>query len=97
MQERQMQEQGEESQPTTSRRGFLRRLATLAAVGIGVAMVPGRAHADTHSKCCPDQTCPSCPNNGVPVLCTDFCSSTTCCQCASPGTLTCVQVPCPCG
>jgi hypothetical protein len=53
--------QGEEC-PTTSRRSFLCRLATLAAVGLGATAVPALARAESGRCCrnvtnCPDSVC----------------------------------------
>jgi hypothetical protein len=100
MQERQMQERREESQPTSSRGGFLRRLATLAAVGLGVTLVPGRARAQ-NGQCCNNQT--ACPDSN----CTDprypynwecsGCESGPCCHCTDiQHTVNCFNSPCPC-
>lgn len=46
-------------EPTTSRRGFLRKVGTTIAVGIGVAAVPALAKASPQFVayvCCPDNT-----------------------------------------
>jgi len=91
--------EGEESQPTTRRRGFLRRLATLAAVGLGVALVPSKALAEHGSCCnqqdvCPDSQCtdPNMPHN---YNC-GGCGSDGCCACSAASFTGCQTVPCPC-
>jgi hypothetical protein len=92
--------EGEESQSTTSRGGFLRRLATLAAVGLGVALVPSKARAQSGRCCrnpaeCPDSACTD-PNFPYNRQCSG-CGSGPCCQCTNVDPQTdCFTTACPC-
>lgn len=72
-------------EPTTSRRGFLRKVGTTITVGIGVAAVPALAKAGPQYVayvCCPDNGthCSTC-QTGVQYWCTNpncpigFCTS----------------------
>jgi hypothetical protein len=64
------------AEPSTSRRGFLRKLGTTMAVGIGVAMAPSLAKGSPQYisyQCCPNENkgCPTCNNSFVPYWCTN--------------------------
>lgn len=65
------------AEPTTSRRGFLRKLGTTVAVGIGVAAVPALAKGSPNYisyQCCPDYYgthCQKCNNSFVNFWCTN--------------------------
>lgn len=65
---------------STSRRGFVKRLAGLAAVGIGVGLIPARAAKAAGAWCCYNESCGPCTNS-VPFRCQDRCVSQFCCAC----------------
>ena len=77
----------------SSRNSFLRRLGTFAAVGLGVALMPASAKAQS-GRGCKDSSCPSCPPGSVPYTC-DGCGN-NCCKCL-PDLGTCFNSTCPCG
>ena len=65
---------GDLAEPTTSRRGFLRKLGTTIAVGIGFAAVPALAKGSpdfVEYICCPDYGthCPTCGGGRVNFWC----------------------------
>lgn len=84
----------------SDRKGFLRKLGTFAAVGVGVAMMPAAARAQSGQCCrntsaCPDSDCtdPSYPHNWQ----CSGCGAGPCCQCTSQTPGPCFGSPCPCG
>lgn len=79
-------------EPST-RTGFLRRLGTFAAVGLGVALMPATARAQS-GQCCKDPSCPGCSGTDVAYQC-DGCGQ-NCCKCL-PEHGQCFNTTCPCG
>lgn len=78
----------------TGRRIFLRQGAKALAAGIGVALIPSIAHAESQVTCCP-QSCSlpgggGCPGSKVKYWCTGTCPSY--CTCHSP--VGCYTIPC---
>ena len=65
---------------STNRRGFVKRLAGLALVGVGVGLIPARAAKAATAWCCYDASCGPCTNS-VPFKCQDRCVSQFCCAC----------------
>lgn len=82
-----------EGEHQTDRGRFLKRVGKMAAVGLGLALIPAQA-AYAASECCPDSSCPGCPGGQFPVRCTDTCHSVSCCSCSTQNQ--CHGVPCPC-
>jgi len=76
----------------SSRTGFLRRLGTFAAVGLGVALMPATARAQS-GRCC-KANCQSCSGTDVAYQC-DGCGQ-NCCKCL-PDLGQCFNTTCPCG
>ena len=70
-----------------TRRGFLRNVATTAAVGLGFGLVSatqasaGTDTAAAFSSCC-RQACKTCPTGQHAYHCTTNCNA-TCCLCSS--------------
>ncbi len=66
-----------------TRLGFLRRLGLTLAVGLGVALAPGRVHAGTRGlqQCC-RQNCRSC-SSGIAYYCYANGGCPSCCLCQS--------------
>lgn len=84
-------------QPTTveersTRTSFMRRLGTFAAVGLGVALLPATARAQS-GRCCRDTACPSCSEGLVAYRC-DGCGE-NCCKCVTD-LGQCFNSTCPC-
>ena len=77
-----------------SRRSFLRTLGVFLGAGIGVALVPGNALAQS-GRCCVSRNppCTSCPAGELPYDCSGCGSS--CCKCL-PDIGECRDAPCPC-
>lgn len=75
----------------SSRGSFLRKIGTMMAIGLGVAVIPGNAFAQS-GRCCPRE-CRTC-TSGNPYEC-DGCGN-TCCLCLDR-TDPCFNTPCPCG
>lgn len=79
----------------SNRRGFLRKLASFAAVGAGAMLLPAVAKAG-NAVCCPNDCFRSdCQSGQVPFNCTDSCSGRTCCVCFSVAA-NCIVKPCLC-
>jgi hypothetical protein len=79
----------------TNRRGFLRKLGALAAVGLGAAMIPAKALAQP-AFCCYKPSCGSCPGGYYAWYCSGGCSG-QCCICLTRNpNLGCFYVNCPC-
>jgi hypothetical protein len=81
---------------TSSRKGFIRKLGTFAAVGVGVALVPNMASARlrplTPDYCCPNSSCDSGCGGSGGFYCTGPYGN--CCYCSS-GT-SCFYITAPC-
>ena len=89
-------------EPTT-RAGFVKRLGKMAAIGLGIALVPGTNALGINFNCCRssycDQQCAKCP-----LVCGPYgyqCPSNpcaSCCTCYSTniGTCTPTFTQCPC-
>jgi hypothetical protein len=79
-----------------TRSGFLRRVAKLTAIGLGVALVPVTNAWAPQSQCCPDSThCPACPPmGGQPFRCNGGCGG--CCACVGDHTACYFTSLCPC-
>ncbi len=86
-----MKEMSTVEEPST-RSGFLRRLGTFAAVGLGVALMPATARAQS-GRCCKDTTC-TCGGTDVGYRC-NGCGQ-DCCKCL-PELGQCFNSTCPCG
>jgi hypothetical protein len=87
-------------EPHSSRKSFLRRLGTFAAVGLGVALMPATARAQS-GQCCRDTSfCPdsACTDSNFPFnwKCSG-CGSGPCCHCLSRAPGNCFPSSCPCG
>ncbi len=67
-----------------TRRSFLRRVGMTLAIGLGVALVPSRANANTQGlqQCC-RQSCTSCPSGQVAYHCLANGGCPSCCICNS--------------
>jgi hypothetical protein len=71
--------QAEQVIESETRGGFLRRVAKLTAIGLGVALVPARSAWAPTFQCCPDLHC-FCPiYAGNPFRCNGGCGG--CCAC----------------
>jgi hypothetical protein len=77
----------------STRTSLLRRLGTFAAVGLGVALMPATARAQS-GRCCKDTSCPGCSGGDVAYQC-DGCGQ-NCCKCL-PDLGQCFNSTCPCG
>jgi hypothetical protein len=93
-----VEELAAEAEALSSRRGFLRKLGLMTAVGLGVALVPAREARAESSFCCKDTSCGSCPPGSYQYFCHDNCTGTTCCSgCVSTWGDPCqYQLPCTC-
>lgn len=93
-------ENGAENGALSSRSSFLRRLGTFAAVGLGVALMPAAARAQSGQCCrntsiCPDSGCTD-PNFPYNWTCSG-CGAGPCCHCLNRSPGSCFSSPCPCG
>ena len=79
-----------------TRGGFLRRVAKLTAIGLGVALVPATKAWAPLDQCCPDSTHCACqPGFGYPFRCNGSCAG--CCACIGDHTMCYFQSgTCPC-
>jgi hypothetical protein len=81
----------------TTRGGFVRKLGTMAAIGLGVALVPARSAFGAQSQCCPNSSqCPNlqCPAGYRPHWCTGGCGG--CCACLTQTSCFWFSGGCPC-
>jgi hypothetical protein len=84
-----------DTEQQSTRGKFLRRLATFAGVGLGVALVPSVARAQS-GRCCPQDCTESCGPGEREYAC-DGCGS-NCCKCLPDSFPNqCFNVACPCG
>ena len=93
-----MEPEARDTGTQTTRGRFLRRLATFAAAGLGVALVPARALAQSGQCCYNTSQCGGCGGSTpYPYRCTG-CGSGPCCICSSrnPSGGNCFTTPCPC-
>jgi hypothetical protein len=63
----------------TTRGSFLRRVAKLTAIGLGVALVPATNAWAPQDQCCPYSGCTGCPTGQRGFLCNGSCGG--CCAC----------------
>ena len=80
----------------TTRKGFVRKLGAMAAIGLGVALVPARSAFAAQNECCPDSThCSgSCPPGYRLHLCQIGCGG--CCACLTQTSCVWFSGGCPC-
>jgi len=79
----------------SNRKGFLRKLAAVAAVGAGAVLLPATAKAG-NAVCCPNDCFrPDCVSGQVPFACHDSCVGRTCCVCFAVAA-NCISKPCLC-
>jgi hypothetical protein len=78
----------------STRRGFLRSLAALSAVGLGAAAFAGTARAEP-TRCCKSSMCSgtSCPQGQFGAWCIGGCGG--CCFCQGPPDCHSYNCPCP--
>jgi hypothetical protein len=78
-----------------TRNSFVRRVAKLTAIGLGIGLVPATNAWAPQDQCCPDSTHCSCPpGGGNPFRCNGSCGG--CCACVSQTSCYFVSVGCPC-
>jgi hypothetical protein len=87
-------------EPTT-RAGFVKRMGKMAAIGLGVALVPATSALGSTISCCRSFFCDSqCHNCGVCPPYGYLCPSNpcaSCCTCSSSPTPNCISgSQCPC-
>jgi len=90
------------SEEPTTRAGFVKRLGKLAAVGLGVALVPATKALAMDIRCCRStfcdaqcHNCPTCPPYGY--LCpSNPCASCCTCYPTNIGSCTPSMLQCPC-
>jgi len=90
-----------EVEQRVSRGGFIRRMGKLAAIGLGVSLVPAQAARAQSSYCCRDPECgvDLCGSGYHGYKCWDNCSggSTCCVGCVPSWGHPCqYQLTCPC-
>lgn len=78
----------------SSRRGFLRRLGTFAAVGLGIALMPATARAQS-GRCCKNASACPCPPGKFSYQCSG-CGLGPCCKCLDTDRGECFDTACPC-
>ena len=88
-----------DDQPTLSRRGFAKRIASLLAVGVGISLAGSQNAFAIGGYCICDDGTHGCPANTK--VCFDNCNHTSCCthqSCPPPafGTRE-NHTDCPCG
>lgn len=85
--------EGTNAEERSTRTSFLRRLGTFAAVGLGVALMPATARAQS-GRCCKDAACGPCSGGLVAHQC-DGCGQ-NCCKCLPDHSGACINATCPC-